>query len=177
VELLITDPVVHPSASLVRRDAPVRFRTWGEPSEDMIYFAELAEHGAFGFLDEPLAGYRKREASVTKKPGNVSRSFVVRRRWIDEIVTPANPEQGQRLLRALFDNLAQQVRLARWQRDWPRYWELREYLRQQWPWPEKPPPVTREWVFAPVIYRCKDALDNLIADRPSTKQGIGSLEP
>ena len=163
VDLLIAVPVVHPSAALVKRETPVRFRTWAEPSEDMIYFAELSELGRFAVIDEPLAGYRKRCSSVTKKPGNVSRSFAVRQRWIEEVVSPAEPEKARRLLRRLYQSLAQEVVLAKWLRDWQRYWELRHYLERSWPWPEPPPRVTSERLFPLFVYRFKDAFDRLFA--------------
>jgi len=58
-EVLIANCLVHPSAALVRQGTSVRFRTWGVPSEDMIFFAELSEVGSFACIDEYLTGYRR----------------------------------------------------------------------------------------------------------------------
>ncbi len=160
-EVLIAKCLVHPSAALVKQGTPVRFRVWGVPSEDMIFFAELSEVGSFECIDECLTGYRKRPLSVTTRPGHAMRSIQARRRWIEDVIGASDPLRAKQLLRILFESAAKEMLLARWLRKWDRYWELRGFLVREWPCSESHPTVINEWVYPRFVYRLKDTIESV----------------
>jgi glycosyltransferase involved in cell wall biosynthesis len=158
---LFTGFLILPSTALVRGGLPARFPTWSRMSEDTLYFAEVSRLGRIGYVDAPLAGYRKHPGSVTQRPGSSVQSFESRFRWIDR--AELEPAAREELRRTVFAHLAETATLARWGRDWPRYWALRRYLSETWPYPEPPPTVAREWVYPGFVYQLRDAVGRLLA--------------
>jgi glycosyltransferase involved in cell wall biosynthesis len=159
--LLITNPVIHPSTAIIRRDLPARFVSWGEPSEDMIYFAEISMLGHIGYVDALLTGHRKRAGSVTKKPNAAARSFEVRERWIREMAPFIGQAKSDALIKRLNQSLVEQITLSKWLRDWPRYWTLREYLHRTWSKDIPLPSIATERVYPSFVYRFKDGFDRI----------------
>jgi glycosyltransferase involved in cell wall biosynthesis len=161
MDILIAHALVLPSSAMIRRDVRVRFLPWRIISIDMIYFAELSRQGCFACVPDPLVGYRKHPCAMTNQSGNWVRSVECRLRWIEES-SELDPDSRERLKRQLFVSVVDQIRTARWNRDWSRYWALRDYLKRAWPWPaEGLPAVMRERIYLRGIYYLKDVVDSL----------------
>jgi len=160
---------ISPGTALIRRDTRARFSPWARMSEDTIYFLDLLAEGRFGFINEPLMGYRRWAGSLTHQADAAVRSYENRRRWLWE-QEKLPRETRENLERELFLHLGEAVLLARWVRDWQRYWRLRNYLGEVWKWPD-PPAVLHERVYPPWVYRLKDGLDRVLG-RSDGKQEL-----
>lgn len=157
---LLTRFMVLPSSALVRHDAGTRFPCWANLCEDAIFFADLSRRGRFAFVPEPLVRYRKHGASLSSRPGRAAEGWEFRRRWLMDYAGLGSEERDvveQRIAHVI----AEEAVLARWLRDWPRYWNLRDYLAGLWRWPD-PPAVLREHVYPRLLYRLKDLVDRLL---------------
>ncbi len=167
--------VILPSTVLVRNGLPVRFRSWARVNEDCLYFLDLLPHGGFGYVSEPLVGYRKHAAAMTRKPETVVLGYDALFRWIQEQVL--SPGEADVLQQQVCQGIADEVRMARWSRDWNRYWRLRNYLQEKWIWPS-PPVVLAERIYPRIVYSLKDRLESwrgsvpLIGNRDSVPRRL-----
>ncbi|MCE9590109.1 MAG: glycosyltransferase family 2 protein [Planctomycetes bacterium] len=151
---LLSRVMVLPSTALVRHDAGVRFRPWAAVCEDEIYFAELGRLGHFSFIPEPLVRYRK---PACGRRDRTVEGWQYRFRWVAEY-SGLEGQNRDRFEKSMACVVAEEAELARWVRDWRRYWALRKYLTEIWCWPD-PPAVVSERVYPRLVYFLKDFLD------------------
>jgi glycosyltransferase involved in cell wall biosynthesis len=158
VESLLLTPLVNTTTAMVRNGLPARCPVWARQGGDMIYFTELSALGRFLYVPEPLAGYRMHASQVTREARASVQHFQNRFRWLSEKAS----ELGQSRVEALQEMLRRQVvdwiDLARWTRNWTRYWGLREYAKTLG-WKGKPPKVLTERLYPRLFYRLKDWVD------------------
>jgi glycosyltransferase involved in cell wall biosynthesis len=120
--------VIHASSLLVRRAVPVRFPVWTRYAEDLVYCLDLLRHGEIRLVPDFLTGYRRHPRSQSSAPAVESAWHRTVETWLD-MNRDWLPEGTVLLVRRRWLlKLAREARGARWQRDWARYWALREYL-------------------------------------------------
>ncbi len=158
-EAFLTQFMVNTSSAMVPRRVKARFPTWTNMSPDALFFAELTREGQFLYVDEPLVGYRKHRAQLTKGAGAAIRSLEARLTWLDaQQEADLSPAGHARILDSILDSTCREIELARWRRDWVRYWGLKGFVRTRWalgPFPA----VVNERVYPAFVYRVKDLVD------------------
>jgi hypothetical protein len=160
---MLTRLMVLPSTALVRHDIGIRFCRWATMCEDAIYFADLTRRGRFAFVPEPLVRYRKHGAAASGRPGRAVDGWKTRLRWLAEESGLAAAER-EHLEQCMARAMVEEIELARWLRQWQRYWKLREFLAGFWRWPD-PPAVLSERVYPRPVYFFKDLMDRLLKPR------------
>jgi glycosyltransferase involved in cell wall biosynthesis len=148
------------STVMVRRTARARFPEWAPAghADDYIYFNDLAHEGRWVVLDEPLVGYRQHSSSATCRPDIAVHGWANLFRWAEA----KPPETAARLSTKVFEVLLHTLQIAKWRRDWERYWMLREIALKRWNRAEPPPASLRERILPRFIYRLRDAWDQLV---------------
>jgi glycosyltransferase involved in cell wall biosynthesis len=117
-----------PSTMLVRRDTPCRFPTWTRIGEDWIYQVELARHGQFRLVAEPLCGYRRHDASQSGADKLIALNrHVSAKKWLVQQGPAMQVSEKQAFENAWIDLLLAACATARKNRDWSTYWRLRKY--------------------------------------------------
>jgi glycosyltransferase involved in cell wall biosynthesis len=157
IEALLITPLVNTSTALVRADLPLRFPEWTRDAEDMLYFVEMTEFGSFAYVDEPLTGYRMHDGQQTKSPTSVVRNLQSRLMWLERNTQRLGHARHSRLSALLHDEVIHRLRIAKWTRNWKRYWALREFASQL-QWPNGAPAELVEPILPAPVYWLKDAL-------------------
>lgn len=170
--LLFAEDWICTSTVLVRRSVPMAFREWATAatSEDIIFFADLLRLGCqFGYVDERLAGYRVHADAANSQSGSQVQGLSFQWRWIHEALA-AQPEEQLRLQTNILAKAGDAMSLAKWARNWPRYWEWRNWLTEHWPSHIPRPEVLHERIYPSAAYRLKDDLEAVthrwFRDRP-----------
>ncbi len=160
VEDLLLRPFVHPSTALVRNVLPVRFPEWTSTAEDMIYFAEISLYGSISYIASPLTGYRSHSAQQTSAPEHSVRHIASRLEWIVKSEDKLTSFDLIQIRKQIKQQLIDWLLLAKYQRDWEKYWLLREYaVRLEWnPDTMK---VLNERIYPRFSYKIKDLLDEI----------------
>lgn len=158
---LILEPQVNSSTCLIKRDSPVRFPSNITQGGDMLFFAELSQYGCFYFISEPLVLYRQHPAQVTKKTDAWVVHFKNRFAWVDKNRKRLGNDYAEEIKKALRDQVVYWLKLAKWNRQWERYYLLKEYALTL-EWPEGIPRELRYNPLPPVIYTLKDYIDNIL---------------
>jgi glycosyltransferase involved in cell wall biosynthesis len=161
--LLLAESWICPSAVLVRRGIPVTFREWAACSEDIIFFADLLRSGVeFGYVDEPLVGYRVHAKSLNREQGSQVCGLSSQWRWVLDTYA-LQPDEQRRLINLLMAKVIRAMSQAKLSRAWCAYWEWRGWLAEHWP-PDVPrPEVLRERIYSPGLYEVKDRVDTIVA--------------
>lgn len=170
---MLTRFMVLPSSALVRHDTGLRFYPWATICEDAIYFTELSRCGQFAFLPEPLVAYRKHGTSMSGRAARVADGWRHRLRWVEEF-SGLGPAERDSLEERMCRVMAEEVELARWLRDWQRYWKLRDYAAGFWHWTDRPA-VLSERVYPRLVYFLKDAVNCLRKGKGSIRLTRGTL--
>ncbi|NMC21488.1 MAG: glycosyltransferase family 2 protein, partial [Thermogutta sp.] len=149
------------SSLLVRRDLPLRFPDWTQDGEDLIYFLELARMARIELLPEELIGYRVHgggQSNAADMPARRYRALVA---YLER--AEGWRESDRREIREGFMSLMARCAVeARFGRDWPRYWSLRRFFAEcGGELPEQAKAVLHERIWPPLVYRIKDAWDQL----------------
>ncbi len=155
-ELLVPLFSVMPSCTIVRNGLPVRFPEWAGNNEDAIYFNDVSVLGRVRCVKEPLMRYRRHSASAQATTGAKPTGCENLLRWARER-EPSRPG----IVHRLFRTLAKLVLAARWKRNWPQYWMIRNFCEAHWPDDMSRPPVLSERVWPQLVYNLKDRLDVL----------------
>jgi len=154
--------MVNTSSALVRRSVGARFPESLHQGEDLIYFAEIAlidPHG-FAYVPEPLTTYRTHGSSLSQQlesPVDARRGAL---QWLAARAGSIDARTRTEIESALVNDMLERLRVAKWKRDWRRYWSIREFL-------ETIPaaagePLLRERPYPPLLYRLKDLADSLL---------------
>jgi hypothetical protein len=85
--------------------------------------------------------------------------FQNRFRWIEENENILGKERSENLRNLLRHQVIEWLDLARWNRQWERYYDLREYAKTL-PWPEGPPDILNGRIYPKFIYKIKDFIDS-----------------
>jgi glycosyltransferase involved in cell wall biosynthesis len=160
VETLLLKTLINSSTAMVRAGLPTRFLTWAKQGGDMLYFTELCRLGTFSYISTPLVGYRMHAGQVTRKPNAWTDHFRNRFRWLQENHDCLGAERCIALERNLRRQTVDWMNIARWTRQWSRYWALREYASQL-KWDEPLPAGLHEFIFPQLVYWIKDRWDAL----------------
>lgn len=168
--LLVPLVSVMPSASVVPADSPVRFPEWAKHNEDAVFFNETAERGPVRAVAEPLARYRRHGASNQAAHRSAARQRTPAR-VNDTLLQWATGRESTHpgSVARLFHTLTALVVSARWKRDWPQYWLLRDYCAAHWPADLPRPACLTERVWPAAVYAAKDFFDRV--RRPSAAGG------
>lgn len=159
LETMLNEGVVLPSSAMVRADLSVRFPTWTRHGEDVIYFAELSMLGGFSHVDCPLVGWRQSMTQQHKGQDHFARQYRSRWQWVESIESRVGAERVAQLKRAIrVDLVEKKMRMAYWQRDWDRYWKLRDFANRL-DWPEGKPAALSERIYPQFAYKLKDYID------------------
>ncbi|HWB13963.1 MAG TPA: glycosyltransferase family A protein [Pirellulales bacterium] len=168
VKSLLLNPLVNTSTAMIRGGLSHRFPTWAKQGGDMIFFAELSHLGRFIYVDEVLAGYRMHGGQVTKQADAWIRHFENRFRWIRENCTSSPGCEAAELESLLKEQVLEWLRLARWNRQWNRYWALREYAGRL-NWDGGRPTELDERVYPRSVYWVKDVVDRMREPRATPR--------
>jgi glycosyltransferase involved in cell wall biosynthesis len=153
---------VKASTAMVRRSLPVQFPEWTQRAEDMIYFADLARRGIrFVYLGSVLARARQHAAQQTRNgnEGGIDH-HQSRLRWLEQIAVEIEQNTYREARSALLQQMVRSGLNARGQRNWHRYWVIREYL-STYPDPEVER-LVRERVYPRLVYWLKDGARRLV---------------
>ncbi len=129
--LLSGDGWICPSSALVRRTTHARFREWGPPAEDVIYFAELSFEGSFRYIVEPLVGHRIHVDQATKQRDSAMLGTLAELRWLREL--EVSPDVRRELEVVFYTSLTKVMIRARSSGEWRKYWRWRTWLDEHWP--------------------------------------------
>lgn len=154
------DFLILPSSILFRRDVKTRFFVEGPPSDDLMFFTDLVDEGSLCLVNEPLVEYRKHAGAMTQQPGVATRGWSALFRWANA----KTPERCAETSRQLWQRLIESMAIAKYRRDWPRYWELRQFADERWPAGEPRPPELGERILPPLVYQVKDAFDRVFGE-------------
>lgn len=163
IETLLLNPLVNSSSAMVRAGLPVRFPAGARQGGDMIYFTELSLFGLFAYVPRALTGYRMHAAQVTRHPNAWVEHFQNRFQWVRQHALELGAHRAAGLEDKLRGQVLEWLNLARWNRQWDRYWRLREYARTL-NWESQLPEVLSERIYPRVLYRLKDAYDSVLSE-------------
>jgi glycosyltransferase involved in cell wall biosynthesis len=171
--LLMPPTVILPSTAVVRRDAMARFPSWARAGEgdDCIYFNELNQEGLGSFLPEVLVSYRQHPGSATRKPSTHVQGWKNLYRWAES----KTESLAETLVRALNEVLLRTINNARWNRNWAKYWALRQFALSR-TWPGRQPSVLHERIWPRISYRVKDWMDSIIRSPRNIRARAAKLE-
>jgi glycosyltransferase involved in cell wall biosynthesis len=158
IETLVTTCMVLPSTAMVRSDIPLRFYSWVDKGEDMIYFAELSNYGKFLYIPKPLVGYRQHTHQATKKKDAWVAHFKNMFRWLTEIEQQLGPKRTDELIDLLSQDIIRILKDARWSHQWERYKSLRKYAKKI-EWPRGKPKIL---YYPEIFYQIKDIIDKIV---------------
>jgi glycosyltransferase involved in cell wall biosynthesis len=155
-DLLVPFVSVMPSAAVVPAGLPIRFTEGVKINEDAIFFNEMTAFGPVRCVSQPLTWYRLHPASAQAKTAQHSIEDKSLLQWATarELSAPGTRAR-------LFHTLTGLALRARWKRNWPQYWFLRQFCDRHWPAELPRPAVLTERVWPKLVYRLKDTLDQL----------------
>jgi glycosyltransferase involved in cell wall biosynthesis len=148
-----------PSTVLFRRNIPVTMPEWASGSTDAIFWFEFLRAGVqFGYVNEPLVGYRKHAGSMCLETKANSRGGSCLWQWVQQTYV-SDPEEKERLLLNMLVKAMNRLERAKRNHNWhgvDGYDEWREWLLEHWlsflPLPE----AINEYVYPPVVYTLQD---------------------
>ena len=154
-DLLFGEPDwICPSTVLFRRNLPVTMPEWARIAADGITWCELIRAGIeFGYVNEPLAGYRRHEGSVGSQANAWSCGGSALWRWVQQTYV-SDPEEKERLLLNMLVKAMNRLERAKRNHNWHGvngYDEWREWLLEHW-LSFLPLPEAINEVYPPVVY-------------------------
>lgn len=156
-----SDACVAPTCAIFRADLgrEIRFPEETRYAEDMIFFAQLRDHGAFLRVPEPLAGYRVSGANQSTAPGFGLRSVRSRYDWMTRNHARYSPDEQRQIVALLAERLVVAHDIAFWQRDNDVARQCRTLYHEMRPTMEPPPP-SLGWPIRPrLLMQWKDRID------------------
>jgi hypothetical protein len=174
-ETMLLEPLVNTSTALVRTSAGARFPTWTQNAEDMIFFAELSQCGSFRYVPEPLAGYRMHRAQQTRRPEAAVNNVKSRLEWTERAAAEIGRTRARKLRELVLAQLVEWIDLARWNRQWDRYWALRRFA-ETLDWGQKRPRVLAERPMPRWLYGVKDWIDNLVSPARTQRATLSTTD-
>jgi glycosyltransferase involved in cell wall biosynthesis len=164
--LLMGEDWICKSSILFRKDIQVPFLEWTEGSEDILFFADLIRLGIeFGYVNEPLVGYRihnEHGSSMNIEAKAQSRGASTQWRWVRETYVSDAQEQP-RLHQIMLTKVIDLLWRAKRNRDWPLYWEWREWLMEHWPSDLPRHEALRQHIYPPAAYEAKDRMNAILS--------------
>ena len=156
LETLIRTPIIQPSTAIVARKVCPNFPEWTRHGEDMIFFASLAERGSFCFVNERLVGYRKHASNQSSSPSHCIQNCASRIQWLVDNKSQFGDAEVTRISKLIIADLAELGSLAKYRRDWIRYWTIRDYLATHEIGRREP--ICSEYVWPKFVYRLRDLI-------------------
>lgn len=154
-------PYIRTSSALVRRSAPARFPEWTRRGEDTFYFAELSLYGVLKFVPDRLVGYRRSSSQQTREAEHFAEYHNSLLRWLASHEQQLAAATREQIERRLMDDMFGRLEVYKWRRDWPRYWKLREHLREIATSSSRDAHLN-ERIYPPLLYRIKDWLEQVV---------------
>ena len=116
---LLFDWCVMPSTPIIRRDllGSVRFPETVRHGEDLIFFAQLRDHGQFFRIPKGLTGRRISPFQQTKTKEHLSLKTGSLFRWFSEHASCYSPAERDYVFRRIRDDIAQRHDDAYWRRN------------------------------------------------------------
>jgi glycosyltransferase involved in cell wall biosynthesis len=158
--LCLPDATIFPSCALVRTEPAraVRFPEETRHGEDMIFFAELRDHGPFIRIPAALAGYRTSPTNQTRARDHILRSVQSRFEWFLNHPGRFTPEEEALVRQLLAARLIEGHDMAMWARNNDIARACRALFTQIAP--NEPLPASfRRTLYPRVLMRLKDLLD------------------
>jgi len=169
-QMLITGGVV-PTTAMVRAEIArrVRFPEEIRHAEDMIFFAQLRDHGPFLRIPEPLAGYRISSTNQSRAKDFNLKSFLSRYQWFIEHLTRYSIVE-QKQIRSLFlEKLVEAHDIAYWDRQNQIVLECRSLFQGLFS-KNYPLPLSFVWRLYPQwLMHAKDSFDRIIRSLKTEK--------
>ena len=167
VEYLLTERAVNFSSVMIRSGLPVRFVDWTNMMEDTLFCIELLPYGKFRLVAEPLTGYRFHAANQTAAPALFVQRHRTIREWLRRNPGRVSPDQARRIEGFWIQRQCEALPLARYRRDWDRYWAIRRHLEGFRDWPGVAEALAHR-VYPKWLYAIKDRLDSLLGRSPKS---------
>jgi glycosyltransferase involved in cell wall biosynthesis len=146
------------SSALVHKAIRFTFHEWAKNSADILFFVELLRSGIqFGYVNEPLVGYRAHAGSMSAEAKAQSRGGSAQWRWVRETYA-SDPQEQQRLYQNMLSKAIDWLEMAKRDRNWTSYWEWREWLTEHWPSDLRQPEVLSERIYPTAAYKLKDKM-------------------
>jgi glycosyltransferase involved in cell wall biosynthesis len=152
---LVTDPTIHISSAIVRKDAKARFPAHVRYGEDLLYYTDLLHEGRFFLVPEPLTGYRKHALQQTQTNTPWVRWHQSITQWLDGPGCRLRPEETQAIRKGWMDRLVREAWLLYWKRKWDDLRNLLQYLDTLGLPAEQTAALPRQR-FPRFVYRIKD---------------------
>lgn len=150
------------SSVVVRRDLDLRFPEWTQDGEDLIYFLELCTSCRIHLVNDFVTGYRVHSKGQSFRPDMLVRRFQALQRYV-ESSPRLSPADKEAVVQGFLALMGEQAVLAKYRRNWPEYWAIRNCLAQwQGALPQEAVPIVHEFIFPPFVYRIKDWLDRYL---------------
>src|SRR5262249_28821721 len=116
------------STLMVRRSLPIRFPLSANGMADQLYAVELVRQGRVTFAEDCLAGYRRHATNMTANPRMSMARHDAIEEWLRGNLPTLAPSEADRIRVGSLHALLECTQAAKWHRDWPTYWALRDYL-------------------------------------------------
>ncbi len=111
----------------------LRFEENIRAAEDAIYFAQVAQHGRWRLLDEPLVAYRVHGVQLTADPNHLLQHVTVRGQWLHQHAAQLPAGQAGELEEKLWAKLVQNLESRYWRREVDGLRRLVEQMREHRP--------------------------------------------
>ena len=160
IEEFILYPQVNTSTAVIKKMDDIRFPEGYTQGGDMLFFARLSLAGKFYFISDPLAYYRQHSNQITKNPDAWVVHFKNRFKWIEENRELLGEHRVALLKQQLKNQIIYWLQLARWNRQWERYFILRRYALT-FDWGDSLPKELKRVIFPRFFYRLKDVFDKV----------------
>ncbi len=156
---LLLNPIVNTSTALIRKDLNIFFPEWATQAEDMLFFTELSKYGKFYYDSSYLAVYRMHPNQSTKKIDSWLLNIKNRFKWLQTNSFLSEKEKKEIELQ-LKNQLIEWIKLAKWNRQWSRYYYLKEYALSL-DWSDDVPKILNEKLLPKPFYKLKDIIDKV----------------
>jgi glycosyltransferase involved in cell wall biosynthesis len=156
--LLFAEDWICISSVMFRKSIAVKFTEWSFGCSDILFFADLLRMGIqFGYVDEPLVGYRIHASSLNTVSEGQCKGASSQWRWVTENFAGDIAEQV-RLQRNMLNKALDRMEDAKSRRDWSNYWPWRRWVQERWIPSEAPPRALSVKIYPPIFYKLRDRL-------------------
>jgi glycosyltransferase involved in cell wall biosynthesis len=157
--LLETEVVV--SSALVRRQAASQFPVWTKYAEELLFFLDLVNKGAFVYVPAPLVYKRVHAERQTANPRIETLWHETILTYLDTVPNRLNSGEIERVKAGWVQRLVAKARNSYWRRDWDRFHAIRGHLIQKCAYDPAVKQLASMTIYPRFVYRVWDSVPSL----------------
>jgi len=161
------------SSLMVRADVETRFPTWTRYGEDLTFFLELilSGRGRVALAEQELVAVRRHANNQTVRVAAPPQWHQSMLQWLKTNEHRLTAEQLEAIRSGWIALLTDTCRDLYWQRQWPQFQAIRDYLRD-FPEHAQVRELLDTRVYPPWVYSVKDRLDRWL--RPASSESANT---